>query len=108
MPHTEIIADVAIPLGTYKEGDRTKKRHRTVGVLLETQFEDGSRSMSMRLHFEILNDRIAALMQANKIHTMGDDSVMCPIYRRDRKKAAADEPAAAIPPGGAADEHGPF
>lgn len=112
MPHTEIIGDTTLAMGTYSARengqDKTKRRHRNVGVLMETTFEDGSRSMSVRLNAEILSLEIQQLLRANKFLLPGDDSVILSVYRRERK-AKADTPGMTGPPGAAVDDdQGPF
>lgn len=111
MPHTEIVGDMSLAMGTYQARengqDKTKRRHRNIGVLMETTFEDGSRSMSVRLNAEVLTLEIQQLLRANKLLVAGDDSVICSVYRRDRK-SKADTPAA-VPPGTDQEyEPGPF
>lgn len=91
--HTEIIADLALPIGQYevkKDGQPKKQtRHRNVGVLMRTTWNDGGESLSLRLNAEVLNQSILALLTRAGILPAGEDSVLCRIYEREKKGGAA-------------------
>jgi hypothetical protein len=95
MPHTAPIGDLVIPVGLYevKENGQAKshKRHRNLGTVMETTFEDGGRSMFVRLNIEMLSMEMQILLRANKLIAPGDDSISCNIYRREAKPAADGE-----------------
>jgi hypothetical protein len=96
--HTEIIADLALPIGQYEvnEGGQKKKktRHRNVGVLMRTTWDEGGESLSLRLNAEVLNQSILALLTRAGILPAGEDSVLCRIYDREKKGGAAPSAAA--------------
>jgi hypothetical protein len=90
--HTEIIADMALPIGQYEvnEGGQKKKktRHRNVGVLMRTTWDGGGESLSVRLNAEVLNQSILTLLARAGVLPAGEDSVLCRIYERERKGGA--------------------
>jgi hypothetical protein len=96
--HTEIIADLALPIGHYevkKDGQPKKQtRHRNVGVLMRTTWNDGGESLSLRLNAEVLNQSLLALITRAGILPAGEDSVLCRIYDREKRGGAVPSAAA--------------
>jgi hypothetical protein len=97
--HTEIIGDLSMPIGMYEVTERgqvvKKKRHRQIGVVMRSIWDDGRESLSVRLHAEILSQPVMALLSRSGLLPVGEDSVLCPVYARDRKASAPtpkDEP----------------
>jgi hypothetical protein len=89
--HTEVIGDLSLPIGTYevREGGQPKKktRHRQIGVLMRTTWDNGGETLSLRLNAEVLNQSILTLLSRSGLLPAGEDSVMCRVYDRDKKPA---------------------
>ncbi len=109
--HTEIIGDLTIPMGKYETTERgekkTKKRHRNIGTVLRTTWDDGGEALSVRLHAEVLSQPVLAMVTRNGLLPVGEASILCSIYSRDRKQAAPT-PAAEAEAGEVPGEEGPF
>lgn len=85
-----------MPVGTYtvrEQGqEKTKRRHREIGTLMELIYDDGGKAMVCKLNAEVLSLQMQTLLRANGILSKGDDAILCNVYA---PKADQTAPAAA-------------
>ena len=100
--HTNL-GNISLPVGSYKDSaGHDKKRWRTIGALMQTTEDDGTRRFWLRLHLDIFHASLYALIRS-VVGVRGDDVVTAQIFEpRDRAKPDAKDP------GAPADEDGPF
>ena len=92
MANTTIeLGDIAIAVGSYKKGDKEHKARRRIGKLMETTYEDGGKSLWIKLNQEALSPSL--LICARPFTQKGSDTVLLDVFRPDKDKAAPGEPA---------------
>lgn len=93
--HTEILGDIKLPIGTYtvtEQGQqKTRRRHRQIGTLMEMTYDSGNTQMVAKLNLEVFSIEIQALLRANGILAAGDDAIMCNVYSNERRTTVGDK-----------------
>ncbi len=91
-----------MPVGTYTAREngqeKTKRRHREIGTLLEITYDGGGTAMVAKINVEALSLELQILMRANGILQNGDDAVLCNVYApQSRQQPAAGQQQAGPP-----------